>query len=103
MYNDFRCFEDLPKRFDFMRLKHSNVPIYSLEDVKTLYIIMTLLYFGGSFSTAAEFLEISRKTVKKYYFSNEHLYYRISPEELMLFFHKSDWGPVQETLDGMIK
>lgn len=103
MWDDFRGFDELPKRFDFMRLKHPNIPIYSLEEIKTLYIIMALKFHFRDVPTAAYHLEIDKKTVRKYYLRNVDLFERIHIDDAMYFFYGREFREFRTLEVNMVK
>ena len=103
MFEDFKSLNDLPKRFDFMKLKNPRVPVYALEDVKTLYILMTLYFCDGCYKSTAKLLEIDRKTVKKYFEQDERIYRRITVDQMMyFFFEKKEVDAVIKAQDEMV-
>jgi hypothetical protein len=102
MWKDFKSFDELPKRYDFMRLKHHNIPIYSLEEIKTLYIIMALKLNLRDVPLTAYHLEIDTKTVRKYYLKNVDLFERIELTDAMFFFYGSEFCDISALDDSLV-
>lgn len=103
MWKDMLYLGHSIKRFRFMRKEYENQNMFSLDEVKTIYILMVLKRCFLNISDAAKVLEVDRKTVRKCYLSNRHLYERFDHDDVMFFFFGNEFRDFKTLDESLIK